>query len=128
VKTDRRDAEKLARCHRAGDLTAVWVPDEAHEALRDLIRAREAAKKDQLRARHRLGRFLLRHGRRPPTKMAAWTNKHRDWIASQVHFDQPALEATLLDYVHEVEHAAARIQRLQKSIDQAIAAAPNENS
>ena len=65
VKTDRRDAEKLARCYRAGDLTAVWVPDASHEALRDLVRAREAAKKDQLRARHRLGKFLLRHGRRP---------------------------------------------------------------
>ena len=51
VKTDRRDAEKLARSYRAGDLTAVWVPDGAHEALRDLVRAREAAKKDQLRAR-----------------------------------------------------------------------------
>jgi transposase len=55
VKTNRRDAEKLARCHRSGDLTAVWVPDAAHEALRDLVRAREAARKDQLRARHRLG-------------------------------------------------------------------------
>jgi|ERR1700722_4921785 len=53
VKTDRRDAEKLARCQRAGELTAVWVPDAAHEALRDLVRAREAAKKDQLRHRHR---------------------------------------------------------------------------
>jgi transposase len=126
VKTDRRDAEKLARCHRAGDLTAVWVPDEAHEALRDLVRAREAAKKDQLRARHRLAKLLLRHGRRPATKMTAWTAKHMQWIASQVHFEQPALEATLLDYVHEVEHAAARIQRLEKSIDQAIAAAPDE--
>ena len=62
VKTDRRDALKLARSYRAGDLTAVWVPDAAHEALRDLVRAREAAKKDQLRA-HRLGKFLLRHGR-----------------------------------------------------------------
>ena len=60
VKTDRRDAEKLARCYRAGDLTAVWVPDAAHEALRDLVRAREAAKQDQLRARNRLGKFLLR--------------------------------------------------------------------
>ena len=65
VKTDRRDAEKLARCYRAGELTAVWVPDAAHEALRDLVRAREAAKKDQLRHRHRLGKFLLRHGKRP---------------------------------------------------------------
>src|SRR5881296_4644508 len=66
VKTDRRDALKLARNYRAGDLTAVWVPDADHEALRDLVRAREAAKKDQLRARHRLNKFLLRHGRRPP--------------------------------------------------------------
>jgi transposase len=65
VKTDRRDAVKLARAYRAGDLTAVWVPDAMHEALRDLVRAREAAKKDQLRARHRLGKFLLRTGRRP---------------------------------------------------------------
>src|ERR1700723_4124382 len=62
VKTDRRDAEKLARCYRAGDLTPVWVPDAAHEALRDLVRAREAAKGDLLRARHRLSKFLLRHG------------------------------------------------------------------
>src|SRR6201997_3881881 len=60
VKTDRRDAERLARCHRAGDLTAVWVPDAAHEALRDLVRAREAAKRDQHRARQRLSKFLLR--------------------------------------------------------------------
>jgi len=54
VKTDRRDAEKLARSYRSGDLTPVWVPDADHEALRDLVRAREAAKKDELRARHRL--------------------------------------------------------------------------
>jgi transposase len=65
VKTDRRDMEKLARCHRAGDLTAVWVPDEGSEALRDLVRSRESAKQDQLRARHRLGKFLLRTGWRP---------------------------------------------------------------
>src|SRR5438270_2636844 len=72
VKTDRRDAEKLARCHRAGELTAVWVPDAEHEALRDLVRAREAAIKDQLRARHRLGKFLMRHGLRPSAKTRAW--------------------------------------------------------
>ena len=66
VKTDRRDALKLARNYRAGELTAVWVPDAEHEALRDLVRAREAAKKDQLRARHRLSKFLLRQGQRPP--------------------------------------------------------------
>jgi transposase len=126
VKTDRRDAEKLARCYRAGDLTAIWVPDEAHEALRDLVRAREAAKKDQLRARHRLGKFLLRRGKRPGEKMKAWTAKYMEWIKRQVHFDQPALEATLLDYVQEVDHVAARIKRLEKAIDEAIAAAPAE--
>jgi transposase len=65
VKTDRRDAAKLARCHRAGDLTGVWVPDASAEALRDLVRTCEAAKQDQLRARHRLSKFLLRTGRRP---------------------------------------------------------------
>lgn len=87
VKTDRRDALKLARSYRAGDLTPVWVPDATHEALRDLVRAREAAKKDQLRARHRLGKFLLRHGRRPPTPMKAWTQAHLTWVKSAVHFD-----------------------------------------
>ena len=77
VKTDRRDALKLARCYRAGDLTPVWVPDDAHEALRDLVRAREAAKGDLLRARHRLSKFLLRHGwRRPESIKSPWTNAH----------------------------------------------------
>jgi transposase len=80
VKTDRRDAERLARCFRAGELTPVWVPDAAHEALRDLVRAREAAKGDQLRARHRLGKFLLRHGRRPSQNIKAWSQRHLDWI------------------------------------------------
>jgi transposase len=125
VKTDRRDAEKLARCYRAGELTAVWVPDAAHEALRDLVRAREAAKKDQLKARHRLGKFLLRHGRRPEG-MKAWTKQYLEWIGSHVHFDQPALEATLQDYVDEVKHVAERIVRLEKAIDEAIAQAPAE--
>jgi transposase len=126
VKTDRRDAEKLARCYRSGDLTAVWVPDAAHEALRDLVRAREAAKQDQLRARNRLGKFLLRQGRRAPEGTRAWTGKYLKWIKEQVRFEQPAQEATLLDYLHEVEHAAERIQRLEKSIDQAIQNVPEK--
>ena len=124
VKTDRRDALKLARSYRAGDLTPVWVPDAAHEALRDLVRAREAAKKDQLRARHRLGKFLLRHGRRPPTPMKAWTQAHLVWVKSAVRFDQAAQEATLLDYIHEVDHVAARIERLEGAIDAAVQTAP----
>jgi transposase len=123
VKTDRRDAEKLARCHRAGDLTAVWVPDAQHEALRDLVRAREAAKQDQLRARHRLGKFLLRQGRRAPEGTRAWSAKYMEWVKQQ-HFEQVAQEATLLDYVHEVEHAGERIERLEKAIDGAIEGMP----
>ena len=123
VKTDRRDALKLARSYRAGDLTAVWVPDAAHEALRDLVRAREAAKKDQLRARHRLGKFLLRHGRRPATALRAWTQAHLTWVKT-VHFEHAAQEATLLDYLHEVEHMADRIERLERAIDEAVKTAP----
>jgi transposase len=124
VKTDRRDALKLARSYRAGDLTAVWVPDAAHEALRDLVRAREAAKKDQLRARHRLGKFLLRYGRRPPTAMKAWTQAHLTWVKSAVRFDHAAQEATLLDYIHEVDHVADRIERLEAAIMAAVETAP----
>jgi transposase len=123
VKTDRRDALKLARSYRAGDLTAVWVPDAAHEALRDLVRAREAAKKDQLRARHRLGKFLLRHGRRPPTAIQAWTQRHLTWVKT-VHFEHAAQEATVLDYLHEVEHMAGRVERLERAIDEAVKTAP----
>ena len=124
VKTDRRDALKLARSYRAGDLTPVWVPDAAHEALRDLVRAREAAKRDQLRARHRLSKFLLRQGRRPPTLMKAWTQTHLTWVKSAVHFEHAAQEATRLDYIHEVDHVAARIERLERAIDEAVKTAP----
>jgi transposase len=124
VKTDRRDALKLARSYRAGDLTPVWVPDAAHEALRDLVRAREAAKKDQLRARHRLGKFLLRHGRRRATGTKAWTQAHLAWVTSAVHFEHAAQEAAFLDYRHEVEHVAGRLVQLERAIDEAVKTAP----
>src|SRR5881628_3740002 len=123
VKTDRRDAAKLARCYRAGDLTPVWVPDAAHEALRDLVRAREVAKRDQLRARHRLGKFLLRRGLRAAAGVRSWTTKHLLWIKT-LCFEHAAQEATFVDYLHEVEHAAERVARLEHAIDQAIEAAP----
>lgn len=123
VKTDRRDAERLARSYRAGDLTAVWVPDPAHEALRDLVRAREAAKKDQLRARHRLSKFLLRQGRHTPEGMTAWTGKYLKWVQEQ-RFEHAAHEATVNDYLHEVQHAAERIERLERAIDTAVESVP----
>jgi len=124
VKTDRRDAEKLARSYRAGDLTPVWVPDAGQEALRDLVRARWAAKRDQLRARHRLSKFLLRQGRRAPEGITAWTERYLQWVKTQVSFAHQAQELTLSDYLHEVEHAAARVARLERSIDAAIETLP----
>ena len=119
VKTDRRDAERLARSYRSGDLTAVWVPDEGSEALRDLVRTREAAKQDQLRARHRLSKFLLRTGRRPTPGMKAWTAPYMAWVR-QVHFTQVAREATMLDYLHEVDHMGERVKRLEQAITEAV--------
>jgi transposase len=125
VKTDRRDAEKLARNHRAGDLTAVWVPDSGSEALRDLVRAREAAKQDQLRARHRLSKFLLRTGQRPASGVKAWTELHMAWVR-QLRFQQVAQESTRLDYRHEVEHMAERVKRLEQAIGEAVKLASPE--
>jgi transposase len=125
VKTDRRDAEKLARCFRSGDLTPVWVPDAAHEALRDLMRAREAAKRDQLRARNRLQKLLLKHGRRQPQVVTAWTLKHLTWIRTQA-FEHAAQQATFLDYLMEVEHAADRVVRLERAIDGVLPSLPAE--
>jgi transposase len=119
VKTDRRDAERLARSYRSGDLTAVWVPDEGSESLRDLVRAREAAKQDQLRARHRLAKFLLRMGRRPAAGMKAWTAPYMAWVR-QVHFAQVAREATIVDYLHEVDHMNERVRRLEQAITEAV--------
>jgi transposase len=123
VKTDRLDALKLARCYRAGDLTPVWVPDAAHEALRDLVRAREAAKADQLRARHRVSKFLLRQGRRAPAGVRSWGVRHLQWLR-QLNFEQPAQQSTLEDYLHEMEHQGQRVARLERSIDSAVERAP----
>ena len=123
VKTDRRDALKLARSHRSGDLTAVWVPDEASEALRDLVRQREAAKQDQLRARHRLTKFLLRTGQRPPLGLKAWTERYMRWL-TQVRYTQPAQEVTLRDCLNEFEHMSARVKRLEEAILEVVKLAP----
>lgn len=125
VKTDRRDAEKLARLHRSGELTAVWVPDPAHEALRDLVRARESAVEDQQRARNRLSKFLLRRGLSKPKGWSSWTQKHLRWVEQQ-RLEQAIDQLTLADYVAEVKHVAERIERLDKTIEEAVAQAPAE--
>jgi len=110
VKTDRRDATKLAHFLRSGDLTAVYVPDEVSEAIRDLVRARFDAKKAEKVARHQLGHFLLRQGRCYSGK-SAWTKAHVDWIRRQ-QFEHKAQERVLVDYLHTVEEAEERVRRL----------------
>lgn len=125
VKTDRRDARKLARYLRSGDLTSVWVPDRAHEALRDLVRARQAAKIDEKRARHRLQKFLLRHGQRPPQGVKAWTARHKAWLQG-LTLEQPTLQVVLGEYLHEVIHGEQRVERLETAIDQAVEGAREE--
>lgn len=119
VKTDRRDALKLARLLRSGDLTAVWVPDEEHEAFRDLVRARAAAKADALRAKHRLSKFLLRHGVRPPHGVRAWTDRHQAWL-SQIRLEQPCAQIVLADYLGVVRAAEDRVRRLQAALHTAV--------
>src|SRR5467141_3375301 len=114
VKTDRRDAASLARLHRAGELTAVWVPDAGHEAMRDLVRARLDAVHALRRARQQLSGFLLRQGchyGRP-----AWTKLHRRWLAG-LNFAQAVHHIVLEDYIAAVEAAAARRDRLAAQIE-----------
>jgi transposase len=113
VKTDRRDARKLAHFLRSGDLTEVHVPDEAVEAIRDLERARGAAKNAERVARHQLSKFLLRHERH--WDGVAWTQKHRDWIRAQ-RFGYAAQQRVLEDYLKAVEDLAERVARLTETL------------
>ena len=101
VKTDRRDALMLARLHRAGELTPIWIPDAAHEAMRDLVRARATAVRALSKARQHLQGFLLRHDR-ICHGARAWTLAYRRWLTT-VRFDHPAQQIVLQDYIHAVE-------------------------
>ncbi|UWU19243.1 IS110 family transposase (plasmid) [Rhizobium sullae] len=114
VKTNRRDAMSLARLHRAGELTAVWVPDEGHEAIRDLVRAREAAGDALKQARQQLQSFLLRHGR-IYTGRKPWTRAHTRWLTCQA-FDHPAHHILLAEYCQAIEDAGVRLDRLTKLV------------
>jgi transposase len=116
IKTDRRDALKLADLYRAGMLTAVWVPDAEHEALRDLVRARTAAKKDETRAKHRLTKYLLRYGLRHPGGSRAWTHPWWSWVQS-LQFEHKAQGIVLGDCVAEVLRLTERVSRLDVEID-----------
>lgn len=125
VKTDRRDAERLARSYQSGDLTAVWVPDAKHEALRDLVRARGAAKEDVKRAKHRLGKYLLRYGQRPANASRAWTAVWWQWVR-KLQLPHAEQNTTLVELVLEVDHQEQRVARLDGAIDRAVESAPEQ--
>jgi transposase len=114
IKTDRRDAINLAKLHRAGELTPVWVPDAAHEAIRDLVRARLAAVRTLRQARQQLSGFLLRHGHH--YNRTAWTLMHRRWLAG-LSFEQAVHHIVLEDCVAAVEAATERRVRLDAHIE-----------
>jgi len=114
VKTNRRDAEKLARLYRAGELTEIRVPTRAEEAARDLVRVREDALKDRLRARHRLSKFLLRQGR-AHHETKGWGAVHRAWLRAQ-RFDSPVLQSTFEAYMHALEDAEGRLETLDHQV------------
>jgi transposase len=114
VKTDRRDAEKLARFHRAGELTPIRVPTREEEAARDLVRIREDSLSDRLRARHRLGKFLLRQGR-VYRETKSWGVAHRKWYKAQ-RFEFEPLQRTFEGYVRALEEAEARLEVLDRQV------------
>ena len=118
IKTDRRDAIKLAKLHRAGELTPVWVPDPTHEAIRDLVRARLAAVRALRQARQQLSGFLLRHGHH--YNRPAWTLMHRRWLAG-LKFEQAVHYIVLEDCIATIEAATARRDRLEAHIEAVLA-------
>jgi transposase len=133
VKTDRKDAEKLARLLRAGELTAVWVPTPEHEALRNLVRARDAVRRDLRRAQQRLEKLLLREGCRPPfttkgknagkKRVKSFGSKYMAWLKT-LGFEQAGTQQTFDNYKAEVDHQTLRLERADKQILDAITGAP----
>jgi transposase len=121
IKTDRRDAVRLARLLVAGELRFVFVPSLADERFRDLTRAIEDVRSDLMRARHRLGKFLLRHGERFPGPGSAWSSTHLRWLRA-LRFDDPCSQASFSDYLAAVELLVGRRASLLEALEQAIPA------
>jgi transposase len=118
VKTDGRDCLQLAECSRAGQLSAVWIPDPGDEAIRDLSRAREDAVDSRVQARHQLKGFLLRHDIRYTGK-TSWSLAHYRWL-STLNFDAGASQTAFTEYWHAVEAADERVERLTKALQSSI--------
>jgi transposase len=108
IKTDRRDACKLARTLRNGDLTAVWVPDEEQEAMRDLTRARDDMKEQERKARQQLNAYVLRHGHAWPSNKTRWTQTHYNWLES-LRFPHDWQQVVLQEYIDAVKVASQRV-------------------
>lgn len=119
VKTDRRDAQSLSSLHRAGELTPVWVPDQAQEAIRDLTRAREDMKSVERHTRQRLGAFLLRHGKVYTSGKSRWTLTHFRWLES-VKFAIPVQQIVFQEYVDAVKQAQQRVIGLEHEMNKAL--------
>ena len=117
IKTDRRDAERLARLMLAGELRAVRIPTPEEEQLRDLVRSREDLRVDLMRCRHRISKFLLRRELYYPAAGGAWTGRHRDWL-STLHFDDQASEIVLQDALHAHDWMLARRDQLERALAQ----------
>jgi transposase len=118
VKTDRRDADQLARLYRAGELTAIHVPDQEDEAIRDLVRARTCGMTDQRQARNRLKGFLLRLGFRYTGK-SSWNDAHKRYLSSLV-MPQGPQQIAFQEYIHAINDATDRLERLAKAVEDAL--------
>jgi transposase len=123
VKTDRRDAERLVRLLMIDGLVAVRVPSGEEEALRDLVRAREDVRGDLMRARHRLGKMLLRHDIRFEDTTSRWGERHRAWLA-KLELGQPGVQATLTDYVGAIDALVLRRATLETAIAELVPSSP----
>ncbi len=123
IKTDRRDARKLAELLRGGLLTLVHAPTPEQEAVRDLCRAREAVKRDQTRVRHRLSKLLLRRGVRWTRGRRAWTRAHLEWLRGR-RFEHPAAQAILDDHLLALEQLESRLAALDAKLEALAQQAP----
>jgi transposase len=123
IKTDRRDALKLANYLRSGHLDPIWVPDEKHEAFRRLLRSRYRVVGDRTRFRHRLTKFLLCYGCNPPEGVNNWTLKHEEWLDS-LSWERPEDDLLFRELRHEITEATDRVKRLEEAIAKSVATSP----
>ena len=116
IKTDRRDSIRLAQLYRAAELTSIYIPNPDDEALRDLVRCREDAKEDELRAKHRLSKFLLRNDLKPPAGVNKWTVKYFHWL-DKLKFENAHLRVVFQEYYHQLKELKQRLLRLEEEIN-----------